>query len=90
MTLLYYHQDFLGHETGHHPECAERLRQLHPAHQEHSTAVNDLATQIKTLTEQRDSHQVLLDNTKYHLSSNRQNLRQKQQDLLLFFTVVAI
>ncbi|MCH2128697.1 MAG: chromosome segregation protein SMC [Pirellulaceae bacterium] len=63
-------------------QCAERLRQLHPAHQEHSTAVNDLATQIKTLTEQRNSHQVLLDNTKYHLSSNRQNLRQKQQDSL--------
>ena len=28
MTLLYYHQDFLGHETGHHPECAERLRRV--------------------------------------------------------------
>ena len=25
MTLLYYHDDFLAHETGQHPECAERL-----------------------------------------------------------------
>lgn len=26
MTLLYYHTDFLDHDTGHHPECAQRLR----------------------------------------------------------------
>ncbi|MGI9430108.1 MAG: histone deacetylase family protein [Bythopirellula sp.] len=28
MTLLYYHPQFLHHETGQHPECAERLRQV--------------------------------------------------------------
>lgn len=28
MTLLYYHPEFLQHETGQHPECAERLRQV--------------------------------------------------------------
>ncbi len=28
MTLLYYDQRFLEHDTGNHPECAERLRQI--------------------------------------------------------------
>lgn len=28
MTLLYYDPRFLDHETGQHPECAERLRQV--------------------------------------------------------------
>src|SRR3989304_5818860 len=28
MTLLYSHSCFLNHETGHHPECAERIRNL--------------------------------------------------------------
>ena len=29
MTLLYHHPRFLDHDTGNHPECAERLRHIH-------------------------------------------------------------
>ena len=68
MTLLYSDQQFLLHETGRHPECAERLKHVHA-----KLKASELLERATSVPIQRATDEdVLRVHTTDHIASVRQ------------------